>query len=102
MFAAKVAIQGGHGRFAVEMTDGRQRFQVTLDVATREVVLRVDGDKKPVRTARLKGGVIDKPVDVEMSLIDRQVLVAINGRPLFSPLLLAEIPRNQAYSRQPP
>lgn len=101
MFAAKVSIQSGHGRFTVEMTDGRQRFQFILDAATRDVALNVDGSATPVRTARLKTGVIDTPIEVEMSLFDRQVIVAINGQRLFSPLPLGAITPREPYSRRP-
>eukprot|EP00913_Durusdinium_trenchii_P008820 g8286.t1 len=101
MFSARVSIQSGHGRFALEMTDGRQRFRFTLDAATRDISLEVEGSTVPVRTARLLGGVIDAPMQLEMSLFDRQVIVSINGQQLFSPLLLGGITSEARYSEQP-
>jgi len=92
MFEAEIEVTGGQGEFVVEMTDGRQKFDALLDVSRREARLYVDGERTPVRTAPLEAEWLARPITVTMSLCDRQVVLAIDGAPLFEPWLLAEGP----------
>lgn len=93
--------KNGAGQFFLEMTDGLQRFQFRLNTATRDVSLHVDGQSTSIRNARLKPAILQSKIHIEMSLFDRQLLVAINGQRLFSPLSLRPIPANSPFSRQP-
>lgn len=73
-------------QLTLEMGDWHQRFQFRLDAAGRTVSLwRLDSDEPlhsvPMPAALLTG----ESVLVEMSVMDRQVLVAINGVEPFPP-----------------
>jgi hypothetical protein len=85
MLSAEVTLGRGSGEFAVEMTDGRQVFACVFDAGLRKVRLTVDGDETPVRTADWPPELDDGPATIEMSLFDRQVLVAVGDRLLFPP-----------------
>ena len=74
---------------------------MTLDVGTREISVAVVGKKSPIARARLKAESLLKPLLIEMSLFDRQVLVAINGHPVFQPVTLKSIPKGTPAPRRP-
>ncbi len=93
MFTANVSLTGGTGSFVVEMTDGGQTFDCVLDLLHREARLYVDGGSTPLRTAPLAVDSLRTSLPMEMSLFDRQVIVTLNGTPLFEPLLLEELPK---------
>jgi len=110
MVTGTLSISGRRGRFLLEMTDGRGRYRLSIDVKTRIIALQTmthsDGDHagesaKPVRRAQLKTEVLQKPMRFVMSLFDRQVLVAINGHPVFKPLLLERLAQETAAPRHP-
>lgn len=101
MLSCRVTFRGGIGRFAVELTDGRQRYRLTIDVGTRDILLAVDGSKAPVRRGKLKADVLTEPLRVELSLFDRQVLAAVNGHAVFEPLILPDLPQGVPGPRKP-
>ncbi len=86
MLSANVQHQGGTGEFRIRMTDGWHWFEVVFDFATQQVRLLVDHAAEPLHTARLPVSLVNGGGVVEMSIFDRQVLVAIDGRELFPPL----------------
>lgn len=90
MFEAELEIHSGAGMFVVEMTDGRQVFDCVIDAAKGEVRLHADGSMTPVRTAPLSGGAVGRAMQIEMSLFDRQVAVAIDGEEVFDAWVLSE------------
>lgn len=94
MLAAGIRAKEGEGKAVIEMSDGRQTFAFEILFGAREVRLRVDGQEKPVRKAALpvEFSRTDGPVLVEMSLFDRQVLVACDGQLAFPPYLLDDVP----------
>jgi len=98
MVSAEVTVSRGQGRFILQMTDASRVFDCVIDVGRREVRLFVDGKQQSVRSARLKTAVLTHPMLWEMSLIDQQVLVAVNGQQAFGPLLLD----NSRPSGEPP
>jgi len=78
---------GSPRQFAVDMTDGGQTFRLLLDFARREVQLlanpEVTPDRSPIRTANWPGEGHSGSWEIEMSLFDRQVTVAIDGDEVF-------------------
>ena len=101
MVSAHVLIQGGTGEFVMEMTNGATVFSLVFDVIRRQVHLHVE----PLP----EGTLLDSPLAyvsedavasaawpekmssdgglIEFSIIDKQVLVAINGKPVMAPWL---------------
>ena len=102
MFSAQVVFREGRGEFVLQMTDGRDVFDCVFDRGHSEVRLRVNGGNEPVRTARLPMTTATKPLLVEMSLMDRQVLVGVDGRPIFAPWKLSPLKdERHEWPRQP-
>ncbi len=84
MVAMQIELHSGRGDFALAMNDGWQTFEVRLATDQRELRLFVDGRDEPVRTAKLSGQLWRNPLLVEMSLFDRQLLVALGGETVFA------------------
>src|SRR5690606_15762880 len=59
---------------------------VVFDIGRRQVLLYNDQQDQPLRTAPLPTGAFDDETTVEVSLFDRQVLVAIDGELPFAAL----------------
>jgi hypothetical protein len=85
MLATRVRFHNADGLFAIEMTDGKQTFRTTLDVSQNSVRLNVDDDDQPVRQGRSLEFSRPGSMLLEMSIIDRQVLLAVNGYEPFAP-----------------
>jgi signal peptidase I len=77
----RVADYSGPGVLLVEIGDGQQRFTARLDLEAQRFTATVDGHTDPILAARLavRSG---WPFQVEVSLVDQQFLVAIDGCPL--------------------
>ena len=101
MMSLRLEIHSGQGTFRLQMTDGLHRYHCDLVAATRKLSLRIDDASKPVRSVRLRAAVLSAPLRIEMSLMDRQVLVAINGQMVFSPWKRAATDRNSRPPRRP-
>ncbi len=90
-------------QFAIDMTDGANTYRVLVDFSGREVQLLSNPETAPqyapLRKAALQTAWETEPCQIEMSLIDRQVTVAINGEEIFpawpipEPLPAGEPPR---------
>lgn len=85
MIQARVTLGEGDGRLVVQMDDGRHLFETVFDAAAREVRLHVDGSGAPADVAPWPDASGAGPFLLEMSTFDRQLLVAINGKPIFAP-----------------
>jgi signal peptidase I len=83
MLSANVTVTAGTGRFLVEMTDGDHAWRAVLDAGRGRAGLFVDDASAPVLEAALPEPLIGRAQLVEMSLFDRQVLLAVDGRPVF-------------------
>jgi len=85
-FALELQLEyhGGKGRFLLQITDGRKAFTCVFDFERNEVRLE-DGSDQPLRVAPLPGAILAGPARVELSLMDRQVLLAVGGEPVFEP-----------------
>ena len=101
MFSSRVVFQGGSGEFVIEMTNGAMTFTVVFDVMRREAHLYqaplpegqslnsaladLGPTSDPIASAPLtisqgNGGNL-----IEVSLFDKQVIVAVDGKPVFDP-----------------
>jgi hypothetical protein len=86
MLEAIVARTRGDGEWRVQMSDGWHEFTVVFDIGRRQVRLHNDDTEQPLATAPLPDGAFADETIVEVSLFDRQVLVAIDGELPFAAL----------------
>jgi signal peptidase I len=86
MLEAVVARTRGEGQWRVQMSDGWHNFTVVFDIGRRRVLLYTDEQDQPLRTAPLPDGAFADTTLVEVSLFDRQVLVALDGELPFAAL----------------
>jgi hypothetical protein len=81
--------EGSPRQFAVDMTDGGHTFRLLWDFASRQIHLLGNPELTPglpeLRTAAIETEWENAPCEIEMSLFDRQVTVAVNGEELFAP-----------------
>jgi signal peptidase I len=68
----------GDGELALKANDGRESFQVSIVTATGAITLARNG--RVAQTAQATAGVLSRPTELVLSLIDRQVILAIGGR----------------------
>ncbi len=92
--------QNGDGEFAAEMSDGAANYTCVFDYGRQEVRLYAGDEPEPVVTGAWPTGMETKPTLIEMSLIDQQVLVAANGKPLLGPWTFST-PAETPVSRYP-
>jgi signal peptidase I len=85
MLSAEVEFHEGPGEFVVAMSDGTEEVQGVFDLAERKVRLKDTRTGRAMRTAPLNDEWEQGPVKVELSLMDRQALLAVAGRPVFKP-----------------
>jgi len=101
MFECDLNVISGEGEFAIELFDGHHRFRNLINFKQGQVSLYIDDQKKAVRTGKLRGEFRSQVATVEMSLMDRQVLLAINGQLVYQPLLYGVSPKLRAEIREP-
>ncbi|QDT45521.1 Signal peptidase I [Gimesia alba] len=101
LFECNLKVHSGEGEFAIEMFDGHHRFRNLIDFKARQVTLFVDDQNKPVRTGHLSKTSQQKSMQLEMSIMDRQVLFAINGQLIYQPLLFSETTEPREPIREP-
>jgi signal peptidase I len=86
MVSARVRLEGGSGEFAIQMTDdGVRNFSCVFDASQREIRLLVGDSEEPVATGSWPQALDHGPVTIEMSTIDRQLIVAVDGRVTMTP-----------------
>ncbi|MCA9076430.1 MAG: signal peptidase I [Planctomycetaceae bacterium] len=99
MLSTRVHHLKGDGEFRVRMTDGWHWFETVFDFTSQEARLSVDNAVDPLRTALMPASLATGSGVIEMSVFDRQVLVAVDGEEVFPPLSYSgkEIPRADAH-----
>lgn len=90
MISAELTVGRGSGEFAMQMTDGSDVYSCVIDAGRRRIELQLAGRAEPLRSAALSPAELSRPMVLEMSLMDRQVLAAVNGRTVFAPWLMEE------------
>jgi signal peptidase I len=101
MVSLHVHVAQGRGEFAVEMSDGAANYTAVFDWGRREARLYAGTDDEPVASTALPPEFFAaKPCTIEMSLFDRQVLVAWNEQPLLGPWTF-DVPEATPVPRYP-
>lgn len=101
MFECDLKVISGEGEFAIELFDGHHRFRNIIDFQAGQVSLFIDDQQKAVQKGKLQGDFRTQAVTVEMSLIDRQVLLAIDGQLVYQPLFYSESTKPRKAIREP-
>lgn len=92
------------GTLVVEMSDDQHTFVCQFQRSENRVSLLVDRETRPIREAALpkpKDEKERKPLTIEMSVMDRQVLIAVDGQVLFEPLMYAASKESRPSTRSP-
>lgn len=89
------------GRLCIRLHDGWQWFDVVFDLDEQRVRLFSRNSPQPLRTASFPRHAFAEPAVVEMSLFDRQVVVAVDGQEVFAPLRYAAADQPRIPSRGP-
>lgn len=76
----------GPGRFEIELSDGETVFSAIFRFDSQTVEILRNGDPVPVRKASFPSGVPSQPMAIDFSLIDEQVVLAVNGHEIVAPL----------------
>lgn len=85
MISCRVRMEGGSGEFAIQLTDGVQNYSLVFDGSRREIRLLVGDNDEPVVTGDWLKELDTGPAIIEMSIIDRQIIAAVNGQPQLRP-----------------
>jgi signal peptidase I len=81
MLVAKVSADGP-GQLLIVARQGQVEYQVTLRPSAGE--LKLDCDGKTVATANIDRDCLRRSTELIVSMIDRQIVVAIDGQPEFT------------------
>lgn len=84
MTSMQLELHSGRGEFILVMHDGWQAYELRLSADARELSLNVVGDEEPLHATKLESQLWRRPMLLEMSLFDRQILVALDGKTIFS------------------
>ena len=98
MVSCRVRIENGSGEFAIQMTDGTHNFACVMDASRREIRLLVDDEDEPLVTGDWPKSFDKGAPIVEMSIIDQQIIVAVDGQLVMQPWPL-EIPSETPIPR---
>jgi signal peptidase I len=101
MFTSEIKLHSGTGEFVIEMTNGAMAFSVVFDVIRHQINLYAEplpegtslnsqleltrNLSEPVATGDLPDALVKNGGTLEMSLIDKQVIVALDGKLLLAP-----------------
>jgi len=86
MLSAILHLHDGPGEFRLAISDGSEAYECLFDLAVKKIRLIDSRTGRAMRTAALNDDLLDKAVCVEVSMMDRQVLLAVDGRLAFKPL----------------
>ncbi len=85
MLEADVQPESMQNQFTVRMDDGWYAFDCLFDFSAGTVRLLLAGQDKVLREGSLPEIRFEETARIEVSTMDRQVLVAVNGETLFEP-----------------
>ncbi len=79
MLALRLSNLNGNGQLLIRMAYRQLGFVCVFDFPAKEVRIHANNNPKPLRTFRFETG-DSTSLEIEMSVMDRQVLVAVNNR----------------------
>tara|TARA_R110002111_G_scaffold126741_5_gene191465 strand:- start:44297 stop:46030 length:1734 start_codon:yes stop_codon:yes gene_type:complete len=100
-FQCDLKVISREGEFAIELFDGYHHFRNVFDFKASESSLFIDDQKNAIRIGKLSGNFGSETVTVEMSIMDRQILLAVDDQLVYQPLLYGESSTPRAEIRVP-
>ena len=101
MLSARLQRTQGDGELVFQLTDGRKVYACVIDFARMQTGLFAAGENGALRSAALPQKCKTEAFEFEMSVFDRQVLVAVDGQTLFDPLPVDGSARDENLLRRP-
>lgn len=86
MASLRLSTTSTAGQFYLVLSDGETSWTTRFDFGKRQVELFVSGAEESTQVGELPDAFQADSTLIEMSLIDQQVIVAVNGSPLWDPL----------------
>jgi len=83
-------VMSAEATFVLSLSDEHRTFVCEFHPAQRQVFLSVDKATEPIRQGTIPVPEEGKPHSIELSVMDRQVLLAIDGKLAFEPLLYSD------------
>jgi signal peptidase I len=83
MLGLNVAVTRGEGRFLMRLHDGTEEFETVFDFAAQRAELRRVRTGETLHSAQLPAAFQKSGSRVEFSLWDHQVILAVNGAPVW-------------------
>lgn len=83
MLCLTVAVTRGEGALLLRLHDGTEEFEVAFDFAAKQAGLRRLQTGETIRTGEIPAALGNGAAQVEFSLWDHQVLLAVNGKPVW-------------------
>ena len=84
MTAMQLELHSGRGEFILVMHDGCEAFELRLNADARELSMHAANNDEPLHVTKLANQLWRRRMLLEMSLFDRQILVAVDGKTIFS------------------
>jgi signal peptidase I len=89
------------GRFETSIDDGRRRYTASLDFDELHGRICSDESTTAIESSLLQKEILERPLHVEMSLMDRQALLAVNGRLVFPAVETSGTGQGEPAPRRP-
>ena len=80
LLSLRVVRVWGQGELVVRATDGAEQFDLVIQPERRRFEVRRDGCREAIAVGEVAVG--PEPLEIEVSLFDRQLCVALDGRPV--------------------
>lgn len=94
-------IERGQGRITIIATDGEFRFRVLLDTAKSSIALFENEQPLPIAESLLPSQLTGQTRELEVSLFDQQVLVALDQRLVLPAFAYRRVSGTSTASREP-
>ncbi len=99
MLSLHVSKLNGAGQFEANLTDGADWFRLVILPERREIAVLRSDSSEPIWGGRLSADVLTKPFELDFSLFDQQIVIAINGKPLHAPIEYVPTQKRQSLRR---
>ena len=101
MLENQVNITNAKGSLSFELSDGVSDYRCEFDFKRSEIRIMKDAEPSVLRSIHFPEAVEAGNFQFTVSLIDRQLLVAVNDDVLFDPVILEDLPETARPPRRP-
>jgi signal peptidase I len=102
MLTAKIEHKNNEGQITIELSDGAKQYQCTLDMKEKRATLTSVSDHSILDSVPMDDFTLNGQFQFEYSLFDRQIIIAVNGRELFSPISLPLLEKHNSAPKARP